>query len=128
MLQQKISILEASMSLLLQLDVSILNEKLAGLYTGFPTLHSFLAFVDYLEPKARNMVAWNSSKTKELNVQGRQGGNRCFHGISVANQLLSVLIRLRLELVAADVCAHFKLSQGIHSRLLQPGFVFFQKS
>ena len=115
------------MSLLPQLDVSMLNEKLAHLYTGFPTLNSFLAFVDYLEPKARNMVVWNSSKTKELNVQGKQGGNHSFHGISLANQLLSVLIPLRLGLVAADVCARFKLSEGTYSRLFTTWICFLSK-
>ena len=112
------------MSLLPQLDVSMLNEKLAQLYTSFPTLTSFLAFV---EPKARNMVVWNSSKTKELNVQGKQGGNRSFHGISLANQLLYVLIPLRLELVAADVCARFKLSEGTYSRLFTTWICFLSK-
>ena len=63
MLQQKTSILRASVSMLAQLDVSMLNDKLTRLYTGFPTWISFLTFINYLEPKARNMVAWNSSKT-----------------------------------------------------------------
>ena len=60
------------------------------------------------------MVVWNSNIAKELNVQGKQEGNQCFHGISVANQLLPVLIQLRLGLVAADVCARFKLSEGTY--------------
>ena len=92
MLQYKISTLEASLSSLAQLDASMLNDKLVRLYTGFPTFNSFTAFVNYLEPKARNMVAWNSKRTKEFDVQGKQGRSQCFQDISVANQLLSILV------------------------------------
>ena len=127
MLQQQISTLEASLSVLAQLDVSMLNDKLTRLYTGFPTLNSFLSFIDYLEPKARSMVAWNGSKTKELDVQGKQGGNQCFRDISVGNQLLSVLIRLRLGSVAADICVRFKISEGTYSRLFTTWICFLSE-
>jgi len=32
------------------------NDKLARYYTGFPTYNSFMAFSDYLEPKAQKMI------------------------------------------------------------------------
>ena len=127
MLQHKISTLEASLSLLAQLDASMLDDKLACLYTGFPTLNSFTAFVNYLEPKARNMVVWNSKRTKEFDVQGKQGRSQCFQDISVANQLLSVFVRLRLGLVAADVCVCFKLSEVTYSRLFTTWICFLSK-
>lgn len=92
MLQHIISTLEAFLSLLAQLNASMLGDKLVQLYTRFPTFNSFAAFVNYLEPKARNMVVWNSKRTKEFNVQGKQESGQCFLDISVANQLLSLLI------------------------------------
>ena len=102
-----------------QLDIKILdgNDKLTRLYTGLPTYGTFKAFSEYLEPKAMDMIAWSSGQTKELDTKGKQGGSRCFRGMSVANQLFSVLIRLRLGLLVADVCVRFKISEGTYSRL-----------
>lgn len=113
-----------------QLDVKILarNDKLTHLYTGSPTYDVFIALVEYLEPKVRDMIAWNSSKTKELDSQGKQGGSQCFHGMSVANQLFSVLIYLRLgSLVVVDVCVHFGVSEGTYSRLFTTWICFLSK-
>ena len=73
--------LETTLSTGTALDVTVLkdNNKLTRLYTGMPTYdYSFLAIVDYLEPKAKEMIAWNSSKTKELDISGKQSGPRCF--------------------------------------------------
>ena len=89
-----------------------------------------MALVESLEPKARNMIAWNSSQTKELDSNGKQGGSRCFHSMYVANQLFSVVIRLRLGLLVADVCVHFGVSEGtycIASRLFTTWICFLSK-
>ena len=45
----------------------------------------------------------------------------------MANQLLSVLVRLRLGLVAADVCVCFKLSEGTYSCLFTSWICFLSK-
>lgn len=103
------------------------NDKLTRLYTGMPTSDSFMALVEYLEPKAQDMIAWNSSQTKELDLNGKQGGTRCFRGMSVANQLFSVLIRLRLGLLVADVCVRFGISEGTYSRLFTTWICFLSK-
>ena len=73
------------------------------------------------------MIAWNSSKTKELNSSGKQSGLRCFSGMSIANQLFSVLIRLRLGLLVADVCVHFKISESMYCRLFTTWICFLSK-
>ena len=70
----------------------------------------------YLELKAVDMTAWNSSQTKELDLKGKQGGSCCFHGMSVANQFC-VLACLRLGLSVGDVCVRFKISEGTCSHL-----------
>ena len=92
LLQHKISTLEASLSSLAQLDASMLDDKLACLYTGFPTVNSFTDFVNYLEPKVRN-----SKRTKEFDVQGKQGSVR------------------------------FKLSEGTYNRLFTSWISFLSK-
>lgn len=58
-LQQRICLLEVSLCASAQLDVKILasNDKLTRLYTGLPTYDAFMALVEYLEPKARDMIA-----------------------------------------------------------------------
>lgn len=68
------------------LDVAVLkgNDKLVRLYTGMPTYDSLMAFVEYLEPKASEMISWNSSRTKELSMKGKQSGTKCFSSISIA--------------------------------------------
>ena len=112
-----------------QLDVKILdgNDKLTHLYTGMPTYDLFKALAEYLEPKAVDMIAWNSGQRKELDTKGKQGGSRCFRSMSVANQLFSVLIRLRLGLLVADVCVRFKISEGTYNRLFTTWICFLAK-
>ena len=117
LLQHKISTLEASLSSLAQLDASMLDDKLACLYTGFPTLNSFTAFVNYLEPKVRNI-----KRTKEFDVQGKQGRSQCFQdccpfwfdrGLGWLLQMFVFVSNLVKELTIA--CLHL-------------GFVSFQKN
>ena len=111
------------------LDVAVLkgNDKLVCLYTGMPTYDSFMAFAEYLAPKASEMISWNSSRTKELSMKGKQSGTRCFSSISIPNQLFSVLIQLRLGLLAADVCFRFKITEGLYSRLFSTWVCFLSK-
>ena len=68
-LQQRVCKLEATLSIYTALDMTVLkdNNKLTCLYTDMPTYNSFLAIVEYLESKAKEMIAWNSSKNKKLN-------------------------------------------------------------
>ena len=86
-----------------------------------------MALVEYLEPKARNMIAWNSSQTKELHSNGKQGGSRCSHSMCVANQLFSIVIFLRLGLLVADVCVHFGVNEGTYSHLFTTWICFLSK-
>ena len=109
--------MEASLCGSGQLDVKILagNDKLTNFHIGLPTYNAFMSLVEYLEPKARNMIAWNSSQIEELDLNGKQGGSRCFHSMSVANQLFSVIICWKLSLLVADVCVCFGDSEGTYT-------------
>ena len=111
----------------LQVEILVGDDKLTQLYTSLPMYNSFKELVEYLEPKAVDMIAWNSSQTKELYLKGKQGGSRCFHGMFVANQLFCVLIRLRLGLSVGDVCVRFKISEGTCSCLFTTWICFLAK-
>ena len=110
------------------MEILVGDDKLTQLYRGLLTYDSFKALVEYLEPKAVDMIAWNSSQIKELDLKGKQGGSRCFHGMSVANQLFCVLLRLRLGLSVGDVCVRFKISEGTCSGLFTTWICFLQRS
>ena len=60
-----------------------------------PTYDSFMALVEYLEPKAKEMRVWKGGSTK---TEEKQQGSQCFSNLSTANQLFAILIRLRLGL------------------------------
>ena len=128
-LLQKISLLEAALKTRPEFHVDMIvgDDKLTHLFTGFPTYDAFKALAEYLEPKAMEMIAWNGSQTRELDLKGKQGGSRCFHGMSVANQLFCVLARLRLSLSVGDVCVRFRISEGTCSRLFTTWISFLAK-
>lgn len=109
-----------------EFDVQLLenDDKLTRFYTGLPTYSAFVSLVEYLEPKAKVMIPWNSNQTLEDRVGTT---SHAFKGISVANQLFSVLIRLRLGLVATDVCFRFKFSEAVYSRLFSTWICFLSK-
>ena len=75
----------------------------------------FDALVNYLEPKASRLTAWNSAKTENTETASR--GPRPFYSISIANQLIAVLARLRLALPPWDICPKMGISEATHSRL-----------
>ena len=131
-MEQKISLLEASQSLkatAAAFDVQILvnDDKRTRFYTGLPTYSSFMQLVEYLEPKAKSLIPWNSSQTHDQEDCAKS--RRAFNNISVANQLFSVLIRLRLGLVAADVCFRFNISEATYIAIcFLPGSVSYRKS
>ena len=89
--------MKASLSEKPEFDIQMLkdNNKLTRFYTGLPTYATFLALVDYLEPIVKAMRSWKGSST---NTEEKQHGLQCFANLSVANQLFSILIRLRLRL------------------------------
>jgi len=115
-LQHEIQVLKTSLLERPEFDVKIIsgNDKLTRFYTGMPTYDSFMALVDYIEPKVRAMRSWRGSST---NMEEKQQGLQCFHNLSVANQTLSVLMRLRLALPITDVSGRFKIPEATFSRM-----------
>ena len=103
------------------------NDKLTHFYTGLPTYDSFIALVTYLEPKAMELRPWNGSKTRGEDEKAGQSGVRCFTSLTIADQLFSILIRLRRGLDAMDVCVRFQISEATYSQLFTTWITFLSK-
>jgi len=56
--EQHISRLEASLHQRPEFSVLEGNDKLTQFYTGMPTYNSFVAFINYIEPKALQLQPW----------------------------------------------------------------------
>ena len=41
------------------------NDRLTRYYTGMPTFDSFIALVEYVEPKTKDLISWNGKYTKD---------------------------------------------------------------
>lgn len=91
------------------------DDEHTRLYTGFASWLMFMAVVDYLTPKALGLTQWNGKSTGRQDKQAR--GPRAWRTLSVADQLLAVLVRLRRGLCAADVCFRMGLKEATYSRL-----------
>ena len=68
------------------------------------------------------MMSWNSGQTG-LHTKSTSS----FPSITMENQLLSALMRLKLGLVTYDVALRFKISASNTAVCLQLGFAFYQK-
>ena len=105
------------------MQILVDNDKLTRFYTGLPTYSAFVFLVEYLEPKARVMLSWNSSQTRK----DRTCTSQAFKHISIPNQLFSVLIRLRLALLVTDVCVRFAFSEATYSRMFSTWICLLSK-
>ena len=104
------------------------DDKLTRFYTGMPTYQSFIAFVDYLQPKALKLTSWNGTHTKEAVIdESKQPGHQGISCLKVCDQLFAVLIRLRRGLDALDVCVRFSISEATYSRLFATWITFLSK-
>ena len=74
---------------------------------GMPTYNSFVAFVNYIEPKALHLQPWQGSETAKLDeavsAEVSSSRRKGFSSLPVAEQLFVVLIKLRRGLESLDV-------------------------
>ena len=81
-------------------------SSLVFIHAGLPSYKCFIAFVEYLQPKAVALTpAWNGRNTKEVSKKETQLISQTFARLPVADQLFFMLIRLRCGLDALDVCS-----------------------
>lgn len=110
-----------------QFDIDVIkdNDRLTRYYTGMPTFDSFMGLVEYLTPKAKDLISWNGRYTKDT-------CNMDYHfartsDISIANQLFAVLVRLRLAFPVTDMSVRFGMPESTYSRLFSTWVCFLSK-
>ena len=62
------------------------NHKLTQGYLR--TFDSLLGLVDYLKLKAKEMIGWNGSKTKDLSAEGSYYESQCFTEMTLVTTCL----------------------------------------
>ena len=102
------------------------NDHRTQFYTGLPTFEVFASLVKYLRPKAATIIPRNSGQTSTSGSHSTKLTS-CFPSLTLEDQLLSVLVRLRLGLAAGDVAFRFKISESTYSRLFTTWICFLSK-
>ena len=112
-----------------QFDIDVIknNDKLTRYYTGMPTFDSFMGLVEYLTPKAKNLISWNGRYTKDNSNMAHHFARAKFSDISIANQLFAVLVRLRLAFPVTDKSVRFEIPESTYSRLFSTCVCFLSK-
>ncbi|XP_061173428.1 uncharacterized protein LOC133182596 [Saccostrea echinata] len=115
-------------NVLLKEENMLLNEKLHKLqwgvnkikdddvatrfYTGLPSFPVFLWLYNFLLPKARSMTYWIGEGTSET---GRRRPNKST--LPLIDQLLAVLMRLKVGLLVTDIAERFGISTSRFSSI-----------
>lgn len=109
-----------------QFNIEIIkdDDKLTRYYTGMPTFDSFMALVEYLEPKAKCLITWNGKYTSEVECYIPRAKSL---DLSIANQLFAVLVRLRLALPLTDMSVRFGIAESTYCRLFSTWICFLSK-
>ena len=112
-------------------DLLVGKDNLTRFYTGFPSYHSFKSFVNYIEPKALRLRTKRSkqAETEEQETSHSRNRNppRPWHALSIATQLLAVLVRLRLSVPALDISTRLGISEATYSRLFATWIPFLAR-
>ena len=83
-------------------------------YTGLPNYEVFQALVTYFEPKVIRARSWQGRRTRDDDNDTEMVRRS---KLSVAEELLAVLMRLRLGLLLQDIADRFNVSASTMSRI-----------
>ena len=110
-------------------DLLVGKDNLTRFYTGFPTYHSFKSFVDYIKPKALRLRTKRSKQpeTEEKESSHSRKPPRPWSSLSIATQLLAILVRLRLSAPALDISTRLGISEATYSRLFATWIPFLAR-
>ena len=106
----------------------ITREYDVRLYTGFQSTEAFKAIFDFLSPKAARMNYWKGDKQTSMEKSDRfesmdatmsafVGKRRPPRKLTLEQELLLVMMRLRLALCVVDLAFCFKVSESLVSSI-----------
>ncbi|ESO98757.1 hypothetical protein LOTGIDRAFT_158703 [Lottia gigantea] len=97
------------------------DDKATQFYTGLPTFAVFMWLFRYLEPKANRLTYWNGEKKTAERQRCRS------QKLSLIDQFLSVLMRLKVGLFVKDIADRFGISLGTYSKIFNTWIILLQK-
>ena len=98
------------------------NDKWVSFYTGFQSYAVFQAFYQFLLPAAENLNYYRSESAEV--VKDKKDGRGRRMKMSLQDQLLLTLVRLRLALREEDLAYRFGVSVSTVSRLVTTWICF----
>ena len=95
------------------------SDQLTRFYTGFANYGAFHAFVDYISPKALRLKSKRSqhSSSDGDSSYNNASGPKPWSSLSIGDQLLCVLAKLRLGVPSLDIATRVGISVATFSRL-----------
>ncbi|PFX23183.1 hypothetical protein AWC38_SpisGene12253 [Stylophora pistillata] len=100
------------------MDDVLKNDDSVKFYTGIPSLGCFNLISDLLKPQAEKLKYWDKNKGKQMKYQtavdSKPGPKR---GLTLKEELIVTLVRLRLGLMGRQLADIFSVSQSQLSRI-----------
>ena len=95
------------------MDDVLKNDDSVKFYTGIPSLGCFNLISDLLKPQAEKLKYWDKNKGKQMKYQtavdSKPGPKR---GLTLKEELIVTLVRLRLGLMGRQLADIFSVSQS----------------
>ena len=107
----------------------IMRESDVKFFTGLPSTEAFRCLFDYLLPKAKTMQYWRGTKQTQKEKQKEPSAFQQHAGrsdtrvgpprkLSLEQELLQTLMKVRLALLLEDLAFRFDISTGTTSSIL----------
>lgn len=100
------------------MDDVLKNDDSVKFYMGIPSLGCFNLISDLLKPQAEKLKYWDKNKDKQMKYQtvlnSKPGPKR---GLTLKEELIITLVRLRLGLMGRQLADIFSVSQSQLSRI-----------
>ncbi|XP_068754595.1 uncharacterized protein [Montipora capricornis] len=100
------------------MDDVLKNDDSVKFYTGIPSLGCFNLISELLTPQAEKLKYWDKNKDKQMKYQtapnSKPGPKR---GLTLKEELIITLVRLRLGLMGRQLADIFSVSQSQLSRI-----------
>ena len=97
------------------MDMKLLkSDEKVKFYTGLPSLECFNLVFEYVKPEVSDMNYWGGDSKKKGSGKKRKSKKRT---LTLREEMLMVLMKLRLNLLLEDLADRFSLSSGRISRI-----------